>query len=559
MKQVRSQSFSHGALIIMLGTFVSKFIGIFFRLVIGWQIGAEGCGYYGTAYSVYKPLYAISLSGLPVALAKIIAENSQSMATHIFKVSRKVFIGLGLVLTLLMALGSGQLADNMHNSGARFAIIALAPVAFFGCVSSAYKGYYEGLRDMYPTAKSEVIEALTKLVCGPFFAVWGMRLGAEQFAKTKTLFGLVVANQREAELICGAAGAICGIAGGCFLGMIFLITSCKIRKLDLHESTPKSSKEIISTLVGLAIPICLSSVVFNISGQIDAKTAKIGLEQAVAVAPLFFKNLVGRIPVNNIPNLLWGGFGLTFPIYNFVPSIVVSFGVCLLPNLAAAWVAKDRNGIQKFLESGLRITNLLGFSAGLFVFSSAKSILFLVYSKRAAEMCLVVSSLRILGLCLIFTAFTASVNITLQAIGRVKLPTILMIMGVVIKYTVNKKLVVIPAINIKGAAIGSLTCYVFIAITGFLMIMRLTQIKINVKSVFLKPALVGLSTMCVGFFFEQFCLPGAIARNVFAVCVPLFFCGIFVFVFGGFEEEDLLMLPHSEKLVAVLRKCKLLH
>ena len=73
----KRQSFLHGAVIIMFGTFMAKFIGIFFRLLLGNIIGAEGNGYYSTAYSIYQPLYAMSISGLPVALAKIVAESTE--------------------------------------------------------------------------------------------------------------------------------------------------------------------------------------------------------------------------------------------------------------------------------------------------------------------------------------------------------------------------------------------------------------------------------------------------------------------------------------------------
>jgi stage V sporulation protein B len=310
-------------------------------------------------------------------------------------------------------------------------------------------------------------------------------------------------------------------------------------------------------IVEIAIPICMSSIAFSVSGIIDARTAKVGLEQAVAAAPLFFENLVADVAhVNNIPNLLWGGLGLVFPIYNFLPSLMVSFGVSLLPNLAAAWVASDKEKVKRFLESSLRMTSLFAFSAGAIVFTSARSILFLVYSTRIKEMSLIVPSLRILGICIIFSSLASSINVMLQAIGRVKLPTVLMIIGVTIKYFVNKKLVVVPEINIKGAAIGSLTCFLFIAVVGFFFVAKLTQVKLNIKTVFIRPALIGLGTMVVGGISNQFCLAGSTVRNIFAIVVPMCSFCLFALFFGGLEEGDLLMLPFGKKLVTFLAKVK---
>ncbi len=40
-------------------------------------------------------------------------------------------------------------------------MLAIAPSILFGCIMSAYRGYYEGLRNIYPTAISQVMKALT--------------------------------------------------------------------------------------------------------------------------------------------------------------------------------------------------------------------------------------------------------------------------------------------------------------------------------------------------------------------------------------------------------------
>ncbi|GHU85154.1 stage V sporulation protein B [Clostridia bacterium] len=552
----------------MGGTFVAKFVGFFFRMIIVNIIGLEGFGYYSTAYSVYCPLYSLSVAGLPVALAKIVTENAHrgldGAVEQAFRVAKKLFTCVGFVLMLVMLLFSDYLAACAGKSEAKLAIIALAPVALFSCISSAYKGYYEGLLNMYPTTCSEMIEAGTKLVFSSVFANVGMKVGSAQFSQTGAIFGMPVSTRHMAEIICGAAGAILGISVSCLLGTCFLVARRKVDGAVRVSEKERPTKEMISMILSLAIPIGLSATVARIFGLIDSNTIQNGLKHAVAAEPLFFDKMVSAVKTySDIPTLLWGGYSTLLSIYNFIPAMLVSFGVSLLPNLAAAWSSNNTHNIKKYMESGLRITNILAISAGLTVTASAKSILRLLLLKRPTEVPLCVPSLRILGICIIFFAVTTTLNIILQSIGRVKLPVIMMTIGVIIKYIVNKSLTTIPEINIKSGALGTLACYVFIAVFGFWAVRKFTHVRINIKSVFAKPVLVGICTMITGFLAELVMsyIPGGETfwlKNLFAVGMPIFACGIFTLVFRAIEEEDILMLPHGEKFAVFLKRHKLI-
>lgn len=551
----------------MGGTFVAKFIGFFYKIIIVNIIGSEGFGYYSTAYSIYGPLYYLSIAGLPVALAKIVTENAQrgldGVVAQAFRVAKRLFTCVGFVLMLIMLLFSDYLSAWAGNPKAKLTIIALAPVALFSCISSAYKGYYEGLLNMYPTTLSEIIEAVGKLVFGSVFALIGMRVGATGFSQTGAIFGVTVSTRHSAEIICGAAGAILGISASCVIGSCFLAARRKFDGAIITSGEEKSTKEMVSTILSLAVPIGLGSIVSKISGFIDARTLQNGLKHAFAAEPLFFKNMAGAVRTSDIPALLWGGYSSVLSIYNFIPSILVSFGVSLLPNLAAAWSSNNANNVKKYMESALRITNIMAISAGLTVTASARSILMLLLAKRTTEVPLIVPALRILGFCIVFSAFTTTLNIVFQSIGRVKLPIIMMVIGVTIKYAVNKGLVAIPEINIKSGAIGTLACYLFIAAVEFWLVRKFTRTKINIKSVFVKPILVGICTMITGFFAEWVSsyLPGVQARwikNLFALGLPILACGVFVFVFRALEEEDVLMLPHGDRFATFLKKHKLI-
>ena len=107
---------------------------------------------------------------------------------------------------------------------------------------------------------------------------------------------------------------------------------------------------------------------------------------------------------------------------------------------------------------------LVTIPAGLGLSVMAKPIMSLLYSDggNTATVDTAASVLVILGIAAIFTSTSTPLCSMLQAVGRVDLPVKLLSVGVIIKIILNYTLVGIPAINIQGAGVGTLVCYVFI-------------------------------------------------------------------------------------------------
>ena len=95
----------------------------------------------------------------------------------------------------------------MHDSLAAAGIRALAPaVICVGCLS-AFRGYAQGHGNMTPTAVSQILEALCKLVIGLGLAYWLVRAGQPSHV--------------------AAAGAITGVTVGTILALAYMI--CQLR------------------------------------------------------------------------------------------------------------------------------------------------------------------------------------------------------------------------------------------------------------------------------------------------------------------------------------------
>ena len=179
MSAKQKQNFLHGALILMSATVIVKIIGYFFKVPLKGIIGVSGFGYFNAAYGLFNTLYALSVAGMPIAVSRMVAQNMQQGryrdVRKIKRLSTVSFLCTGLLGTLLMFAGAGPYVRFAENPNAFLAVFVMAPAIFFVCVSSSYRGYYEGLRNMYPTAWSQISEALVKLACGLLFSSAGPR------------------------------------------------------------------------------------------------------------------------------------------------------------------------------------------------------------------------------------------------------------------------------------------------------------------------------------------------------------------------------------------------
>ena len=132
-------------------------------------------GYFGCAYGLFLPIYALSITGLSTAVASLVAkEHGAGHIQNVRKIrrtARLLFAGVGLLLSGFIWLFAVPFArSTAADASAAYAIRMMAPAAFFGCLAAVERGYYEGLCNMYPTAISQAVESIAKVVCGLLFS-----------------------------------------------------------------------------------------------------------------------------------------------------------------------------------------------------------------------------------------------------------------------------------------------------------------------------------------------------------------------------------------------------
>lgn len=577
MQARKKQSFLQGAIILVVATVVVKIIGVFFKMPLTNIIGAAGMGYFNIAYGLFNTLYALSVAGLPVAVAKMVAENA---AVRRFRDVRRIrtlstlaFLVTGTIGTLIMFFGAGPYVRFNKNEDAYWAVAVMAPAILFVCLTSSFRGYYEGLRNMYPTAASQVVEALGKLLFGMLFATQILQRGLEEYARLGTVFGVPSASAAHAKLDVlpyAAAGAIAGIALSTLLGTLYLwlrhrVSGDGITQAELAAS-PKAagSRVIMARLVRLAVPVCLGALVLNITTLIDISSITNRLSTAITKdAATVLGMYAGAIPaameLRDIPNFLYGTYTMAVTVFNLVPAITTTFGVSALPVIAAAWSTRNQNDLTRSIESVLRITSLVAFPAGLGLVALAEPILLLIYPGEAAAV-VAAPMLRILGIAVLFVSLATPTNSMLQAIGRADVPVKLMLAGGLLKLATNFIFIANPAVNIQIAPYGTLLCYVVILLASLPVLSRAAGVRIHIGKTFFRPlaaaGFCGVSAWASYGLLAR-ALPNGLS-TVLAIGTGGVIYVICLFLFRAIAKDDILMLPNGEKIAKTLEKKKLI-
>lgn len=479
---MKKQGFLYGSAVLIISALIVKVIGALFRIPLANMLGGTGMGYFSAAYGIFMPVYAISVTGLPVAASRAVssaaAKGRTDEAEAVKRTALLLFGGVGLIGTLIIFLGAYPLCRFVSGDiSAVPAVIAIAPSVLAGCLVSVYRGCAEGMRNMYPTAVSQVIEGIAKLVFGLSLCYGCLYLAANEpqlFLKL-TGCGRLGISADDAVLPYASAAAVFGITLSSFAGLLYMILRNrreKSRRTDMLSSRERSviRKELLKT----AIPAAVGALVINLTSLIDLVTVMRSLGSLIKAAPWVFSELLGSgISYNEIPNFIYGSFtGLAVTVFNLVPSVTNMFGKSMLPAAAAAKASGDMKRLGECSGGAVLAAALTSIPAGLGIAALAEPVLQTLFGGRDLEISVCVNALSVLGAAVPFVCISSAAFAVLQAADRADIPVKLMGAGALLKLVGNIVLTSVPKLGVTGAAISTLLCYIFICIMSLRMLKK---------------------------------------------------------------------------------------
>jgi len=582
MKQAQSQkkSFMKNSFILMLSLFFVKLSGLAFKLPIVSLITKTGYGYFSSAYNLYTPIYILALSGFPAAVSRLVAaeyaRGNYRNVKLIHKMAFRFFAVIGILGTLFLFFDAGMLTQLIKNPNARYALLALSPTVFFCCIMSSYRGYFNGLSNQTPNALSQVVEATAKLVAGVGATYLVMKLGLNEFEASGTVFGATVSSLKDAQEMLypfAAAGAISGVSFASIAACTFIILRYKLKgdgitkeQIDDADQTVLSGRAILKKIIRIGMPISLGAAVMQLCTLIDTFSVTNLLTSVLKTNEELIRNRFGYgadIAVADIPNMLWGCYGIALIFYNLVPLTVQSFSTSAIPEVTEAYVQCDNEKMGEKIRLTLRMSALLALPAGLGLIAVARPLIAAFDPSSVNE---TVPILQIIGIAAIFSALCQPVNSILQSIGKYDLPVWVMSIAALIKLVSNLVLIRIPVLNIFGAAISSILSYGFLFFTLLFLLKKCSGVSIGFIKILL-PSLLS-AVLCAACAYGVNALwavlfPSA-SRGILAVGIlisVLFAVIIYLFsaIFtGAITKNEIFLLPKGKKLEKRLEKFRIM-
>ena len=532
------KSFVKGAAILGGAGLIVKLIGAIFRIPLTNIIGADGMANYQVAYPFYAALVVISTAGLPAAISKMVSERvtlgDYRGAHKVFQTAFKVLLIIGVASALIMLATSGLIANAANIPTAKTGLMFIAPALFFVAILSAYRGYFQGLQMMTPTASTQIIEQVVKLAAGLYLAWLWFPKGVEY----------------------GAAGALLGVSISEVCALVFIIGIYNRKKKRIKEkrrertdhALKQSGKAISKELLFIAVPITIGACIMPIVAFLDT------LIVTNSMAAIDYSAFNPLTPQTSFGVLT----GSVNPLINMPAVLSLALCMSLVPAIAEAKADKDQTAVSNRSAMGFKLAILIGLPSAVGMYLLARPIITLLYSSglSAEEISVGATLLQILAIGVLFLTMLQTMTGILQGAGKPYIPLMNLGIGAVVKVILSIVLIRIPSLNINGAAIGTAACYGIAAILNVLAVSRLTKPNIKLISNVIMPV---VSTVLMGivvyFMYDSLCPAlGNTKSAILSIVGGALVYIVMLFVTGSIKKDDMAFIPGGTKITKFMNK-----
>ncbi len=546
-KKGASNFLVQGVILAVAGIIV-RVIGMFYRIPLADILGNEGNGYYSSAFTIYSLLLIISSYSLPTAVSKMIAtrlaRKEYRNSVRVLKVALFYGTVAGGVGAAVLWFGADIFANRFLKMPYTFyALKTLAPTIWVIAYLGVFRGYFQGIGTMLPTAISQVLEQIVNAVISVYAASRLFQAG---------LKSNLVHGSTAYSFAFGAAGGTIGTGAGAVAALLFLLfllfSYLPIVKRQARRDRTRrreSYGELSGALLMTVLPIVLSSVAYNISTVIDNSIYGNGMTAMGMGASEIASN--------------WGITGKYQLLFNIPVAIANSLSSALIPSLSRAMAEGQKGQLKSKVSMVIRFSMLIAIPATVGLTVLAGPICNLLFSRN--DNSALIKMMMYGSAAVVFFSLSTVTNGVLQGINRMQVPLRNAIISLILH-------VIILCVMLFGFRMGIYSVVYSNILFAFTMcilngaaIRRFLNYRQEMKKTFLLP-IVASGIMGAAAYGTYFLVHLTLKRNVFgvlaAIAVAVVVYGILLLKLRCVDETELLNVPGGRKLVRIARKFHLL-
>jgi stage V sporulation protein B len=517
---VRKQTFIQGAMILLAAGLLNRLLGFVPRVALPRMIGSEGVGLIQLVYPFMIVILTVIAGGLPLAVAKLVAEaDSRGDGATVRRIVRSAMaISLTAGLTAAaacLALASWISSEVMTDPRVHGAFLAMLPVLPLVAVSSVWRGYFQGIQNMIPSALSSTAETLVRIALSLLLAALCLPYGLEA----------------------AAAGAMSGTAAGEAAGLLVLWRQAKAAArigapdgAGRSRSVPAEAalagrKELYRRLLGIAVPVTGSRLIGSLSYLLESiltarSLAAAGVPAAMATAQ--YGELQGMV----IPLLLLPG------------ALTYSLAVSLVPSLSEAAARRDWTTIHKRLHQSMRLAVVTGAPFVVLMTLLAAPLCTLVYGHDSMAF-----MLRWMAPIAVFLYMQAPLQAALQALDRPGTALLNTFAGAAVKLALIVQLASQPELGIRGAVIAIGVNMTLVTLLHWISVARLTGFRLDPMDFIKIGAAVTVMSAAALWIWNRKLLPMDAVNLLSSASASALLYVLLLMLMGLIDRQDILRIP----------------
>jgi len=504
-KESKKSKFLKGALILAIAGILCRVLGVVFRVPLTNIVGNFGMGLYQMVFPLYALLLIVSSAGVPVAISKMIARKDADIKKIL--VNALILLGaVGIVLSALFIVFSHPIAAMQGNKDVGIIYIAIAPSVFLVCLISAFRGYFQGLQNMIPTAVSQLIEQGIKMAVGISLALVLIKHGV-----VWAVFGAILAVT-VSELI--ALG---------YLIITYLVSKKKREVTGKAKFDGKIMKEIIKQSLPITAMASIFPLILVFDSMVIINLLKVAGSNAKEATQLF-----------GIQS------GAVHTLINLPAVIGVALATAVVPAISKLLKQDKQKEMRAHAGLAVKLSVLVSIFFVAFYVLFAHKIIDLLYHdafknneehfKIASDLLRIESAMILLmGISMVFSAM-------LQAADRSKLPLIALAVGGGAK-VIFELIFITTAMGIYAVSISNVLCFGIAAIMNTIFALRTFKLRGKFMRVALK-----VVALAVGYLVVLGVLGNVIPTGrwwlILIGAVGTVFFGFFVFLLKMFDKSE---------------------
>ncbi len=494
-----------GTFVLTLGTYVSRILGMIYLFPFAILVGTVGGALFGYGYNQYAIYLSIATAGMPMAVSKFVSKynalGDYYTSRRMYRAGMKLMLVTGILAFLLLyslapvmsriTLGGSDLNNSLEDVVMVMRMVSVALIVV--PMMSLMRGFFQGHQSMGPTAVSQVVEQLVRVVF----------LLASTYIVIKVVHG---------SLALAVGFATMGAFVGALAGLAVLIWYWKKRKPHLDKMvneqtvTPTriSTVSIFKELLTYSLPYVFVSLAIPLYQYVDQFTFNRAM---VAAGQKEIAESMNGIVQSYVPKLVM------IPV-----SLATAFGLTLVPTITRSFVNKDYNVLQKQIDQTYQTIMFLVLPASVGLMALAGPAYTFFFGTDASDAGGNVL-LYYAPVALLFSFFTVNGAI-LQGINKQKYAVLSLLFGLIVKIVVNVPFILM--FHEIGSVLATALGYIVSLVYMFALIQK--HAKYN-YSEFIKRsvlilifvAIMGISVKIVAAVIGLFTTPGRFSATVITI------------------------------------------